>query len=548
MSQQHPPPSSPDRTGSSSGPQQPIGPPTPKLASSQGPAIPFVDMSGSGTYYLSTEGQPVGAPTLLPDIIGIQDRYQQQPQLDSPSVPPMFMPNFDGSTSHGSLASNSFSGNVQLNLSGSQGSTSGPQIIGADSSASATSRPPRTISRKANLADRTHLFVSGFPPHFTEDNLKAFFPKYGLITNVRLLRDSHTGMPKGVGFVQCESEERALEIIRDMDGQIAPGMPEVRRLTIKLAEQGAEFPLEESNKLFIRHIPKTVTQEMVREVYSRFGTVVDVTLRPDTSSQGRREGTDSLMGYVTFSAIEEASEALKLTTLTMPFPCHTQMTLIVKPAESLETRNRRKQMDHSRTSTYGQHSTAGANQTHWIVPPPQHHHQHHSQQSPYQGTAIVRKQADVATPMYHQPPTQQGSMMPPQQSQFVLMQPQQQMSSQQMFSQPMQGHAPSHHQQQYQHYHHHHFQVLPPQQQQPVAMYGEAISHPPQVQHPPPQNPIVLVPAPNTMQHHQQQHYYYGQQNAPALPNLGLPNQQPQHQQHMQGQQHQQSYFARPSQ
>jgi len=62
------------------------------------------------------------------------------------------------------------------------------------------------------------LYVGSLPFSTTEEELQDLFSAYGPIVSVRVVSDKFTGMSKGFGFVEMESEEDAQKATEGLNG------------------------------------------------------------------------------------------------------------------------------------------------------------------------------------------------------------------------------------------------------------------------------------------------------------------------------------------
>ena len=62
------------------------------------------------------------------------------------------------------------------------------------------------------------LFVGNLSSEVTEQDLEANFSSIGPIVSVAIIRDKFTGLSKGFGFVEMESEAAAKEAIEKFNG------------------------------------------------------------------------------------------------------------------------------------------------------------------------------------------------------------------------------------------------------------------------------------------------------------------------------------------
>lgn len=62
------------------------------------------------------------------------------------------------------------------------------------------------------------IYVGNISFNATEDSLRELFSKAGEVESVSLIKDSHSGRPKGFGFVEMATEEGAKEAIATLNG------------------------------------------------------------------------------------------------------------------------------------------------------------------------------------------------------------------------------------------------------------------------------------------------------------------------------------------
>lgn len=62
------------------------------------------------------------------------------------------------------------------------------------------------------------IYVGNISFKATEDSLRELFLKAGEVESINLIKDGHTGQPKGFGFVEMATEEGAKEAIATLNG------------------------------------------------------------------------------------------------------------------------------------------------------------------------------------------------------------------------------------------------------------------------------------------------------------------------------------------
>lgn len=89
---------------------------------------------------------------------------------------------------------------------------------------------------KQQEQDPTNLYISSLPKQMEEKDLESMLSDFGRVISTRILRDSKTGISKGVGFARMESKEKCEEIIKRLNGHTIPGQTEP--LLCKFADGG----------------------------------------------------------------------------------------------------------------------------------------------------------------------------------------------------------------------------------------------------------------------------------------------------------------------
>jgi len=63
-----------------------------------------------------------------------------------------------------------------------------------------------------------NLYVGNLSVEVTEEDLKANFSAAGNVLSVKIIKDKYTGLSRGFGFVEMETEEGAQEAIQKFNG------------------------------------------------------------------------------------------------------------------------------------------------------------------------------------------------------------------------------------------------------------------------------------------------------------------------------------------
>ncbi|XP_062178902.1 heterogeneous nuclear ribonucleoprotein 1-like isoform X2 [Phragmites australis] len=127
------------------------------------------------------------------------------------------------------------------------------------------------------------------------------FQKYGAITDSVIMKDKHTRMPRGFGFVTFSDPsviDRVLEDEHVIDGRTV----EVKRTVPREEMSSKDSHGPKTRKIFVGGIPPSLTEDKLKEHFSSYGKVAEHQIMLDHST-GRSRG----FGFVTFES-EDAVE------------------------------------------------------------------------------------------------------------------------------------------------------------------------------------------------------------------------------------------------
>jgi len=63
-----------------------------------------------------------------------------------------------------------------------------------------------------------NLYIGNLSNQVKEEDLKASFSEIGKVVSVTIVKDKYTGMSRGFGFVEMETEKEAQEAIQKFNG------------------------------------------------------------------------------------------------------------------------------------------------------------------------------------------------------------------------------------------------------------------------------------------------------------------------------------------
>lgn len=207
------------------------------------------------------------------------------------------------------------------------------------------------------------LFVGQVPKTMDETDLFPVFSKFGPMENITIIRDRTTGQHRGCAFVTYLKGESA-DVCQN-------------ELHDKIILNGGKKPVQvkpagkkEDYKVFVGMLPNTVTEDMVEEIFSRFGEVTSVFIIRST------DGIRKDCAFVKYDDIGSISKAIDALNGKVVFE-GSDRPLIVKLADS---KNQKKTRALATPIFYGsedggsEHSFAG----HFNAPKMFYDHHYHS--------------------------------------------------------------------------------------------------------------------------------------------------------------------------
>ncbi|KAL3519948.1 hypothetical protein ACH5RR_018097 [Cinchona calisaya] len=115
------------------------------------------------------------------------------------------------------------------------------------------------------------IFIGGLAKDTTLDQFVEYFGKYGEITDSVIMKDRHTGRPRGFGFITYADPVVVDTVIAET--HIINGKQvEIKRTIPKGSAESKDF---KTKKVFVGGIPTSVTEDELKSFFSKFGKVVE---------------------------------------------------------------------------------------------------------------------------------------------------------------------------------------------------------------------------------------------------------------------------------
>jgi len=148
-----------------------------------------------------------------------------------------------------------------------------------------------------------NIFVKNLAPSIDNKSLYDTFSMFGNILSCKVSTNAKRES-LGYGFVHYESEEAASTAIARVNGKMIAGAQVVVQVFRSKKERGVETNAGGVfTNLYVKNISEEATEEEVREVFARFGTITSMKL---VSVEGKLKG----FGFINFETPEQATAAV----------------------------------------------------------------------------------------------------------------------------------------------------------------------------------------------------------------------------------------------
>jgi len=177
----------------------------------------------------------------------------------------------------------------------------------------------------------TNVFCKNLPAEWDEAKLSEIFGEYGNTLSVSLSVDE-SGKSKQFGFASYEKHEDADRAVSELNGKEFHG----KNIYVGRAQKKAERQTELKHKfetmkreriqryqgvnLYVKNLDDSITDDILREHFSQFGSITSAKVMTDADVEGRRadkgDGKDQGrsksqgFGFVCFTSPEEATKAV----------------------------------------------------------------------------------------------------------------------------------------------------------------------------------------------------------------------------------------------
>ncbi|KAE9599110.1 putative RNA recognition motif domain-containing protein [Lupinus albus] len=168
--------------------------------------------------------------------------------------------------------------------------------------------------------DSGKLFVGGISWDTNEDRLRQYFQNFGDVVEAMIMKDRTTGRARGFGFIVFADPSVAEKVVLEkhvIDGRTVEAKKAIPRDDQSIlnrtnnSSHGSPGPTPSptrSKKIFVGGLASTITESDFKKYFDQFGTITDVVVMYDHSTQRPRG-----FGFITFSSEDGVEKVLQKT-------------------------------------------------------------------------------------------------------------------------------------------------------------------------------------------------------------------------------------------
>ncbi|KAL4382883.1 hypothetical protein GQ457_15G024540 [Hibiscus cannabinus] len=130
-------------------------------------------------------------------------------------------------------------------------------------------------SRRGNDNDGASpgkIFIGGLAKDTTLETFTKYFEKYGEITDSVIMKDRHTGRPRGFGFITF-ADPSVVDTVMQEDHVINDKQVEIKRTIPKVSLHSNSNDFK-TKKIFVGGIPTSVTEGEFKKFFLKYGKVL----------------------------------------------------------------------------------------------------------------------------------------------------------------------------------------------------------------------------------------------------------------------------------
>lgn len=151
------------------------------------------------------------------------------------------------------------------------------------------------------MSTSRNLIINYLPYSVNEAKLRSLFGD-SLLEEVKVVRDRHTKVSLGYGFIKFFEEKNAINAVKEKNGL------EIDGKSLKVSYARPASPKTMKCKLYVTNLPKSYGQKEVLELFGQFGDIIECRVLKDSQNHDKYKG----VAFVLFAHREQSDAALSL--------------------------------------------------------------------------------------------------------------------------------------------------------------------------------------------------------------------------------------------
>lgn len=165
-----------------------------------------------------------------------------------------------------------------------------------------------------------NCYIKNFPETFKDDDIKKLFEEFGTPTSYKVITDEN-GISKQFGFCCMATHEEAIKAVEGLNGREIKNFVIMCGRAMSKSERSKQLQLQsekwrninyekfKGRNLYIKNFDDSVTEEELKEIFSKFGEIETLRVMKDEYGNSKR------FGFVCFKAPEEANKCINESSL-----------------------------------------------------------------------------------------------------------------------------------------------------------------------------------------------------------------------------------------
>jgi len=163
---------------------------------------------------------------------------------------------------------------------------------------------PKSAEDRRNSTNPNRLYFGNLAFDKVDNDVRTIFEGCGEITDIHIIRDRYSRRSQGYGFITFADEESKQKALK-LDGKDFFGRP--LKVNLEARNRDPSVRSKAKTRLFIKNIPTDKTEDDVKALFTKFGSIENFFFIKDHNTDVSRG-----FGFMDFANAAEAQAALSM--------------------------------------------------------------------------------------------------------------------------------------------------------------------------------------------------------------------------------------------